>query len=102
MEYLRVVRPEATISGYLEKDLPVSVIANIRKSHSGKSINFDRLNVKDFSNGSFSMAHASADQEAGVWKWFVDDHGQGVEVGKEGFINPPEMLGLKGGKGVYA
>ena len=101
-EDLRVVRPEATIPGYLEKDLPVSAIANIRKSNSGKSINFDRPEAKDFSNGSFSMANASADQASGAWNWFVNEEGKGVDIGEECFINPPKMFGLKGGKGVYA
>ena len=101
-EELRTIRPEATISGYLEKDLPIAAIANIRKSHSGKSINFDRPDAKDFSNGSFSMANASADQVSGAWNWFVNDEGKAAEIGEECFINPPKMLGLKGGKGVYA
>ena len=102
MEDLRVVRPEAAVPGYLEKDLPIAAIANIRKSHSGKSINFDRPYAKDFRNGSFSMANASADQAAGAWNWFIDEEGKGAEIGKICFINAPKILGLKGGKGVYA
>jgi len=102
MEKVKAVRPEAKVRGYSEQDLPVVAIANVRKSNTGKSINFDRPTEKDFSNGKIEMSYASADQAAGAWSWFVDANNKEVEVGKECFINPPKMFGLKGGRGIYA
>jgi hypothetical protein len=102
MEKIKVTRPVASVRGFGKEELAVSEIANVRKSNSGKSLLFDRIGQKDFSNGKIELSYASMDQEAALHNWFVDENGKPVAEGKESFINPPKMFGLKEGRGIYA
>lgn len=99
---VKTVRPATTISGYLTSNMPVVAVSNARISSTEKGINLDRPGQTDYTNCRIDKGCASKDQEEGAWDWFVDDKGNPVEVGKEAFLNPPKMFGLKGGRGIYA
>ena len=101
----KVTRPAAGIRAFNVKTLAVSEVSNPKLSaSSGKSICFV---VKPTAENGYATASnielsvASIDQEEKKHSWFVDEAGKEVEVGKEAFLNIPEKMGLKEGRGVY-